>query len=173
MVKKKGKTTRKKEKCNCGCNCSCGRSVFCRPTTWIIALLALVLLVISGLSLYGFESIDRKNSLQHAELATFPHLAKQYIREMDDFTVWDQQTIRQATGYGVSDEDGVLYITFDYALYPEEGTTNWSYDDLDFRHAILYFQYDAERNTFGHAFGYYDDASYHPDGTYVKFEEKH
>lgn len=148
------------------------KPILCHPSTWIAAVLLLALLVIYGVSIYGFKTIGQRTKLESAELATFGHLAKMYIKDME-FTVGDnnQPVIKQATGYGVSDEDGVLYITFDYAPYPEE-SSNFNYEDLNMRHAIIYFQWDAERNTYGHAFGYYDDASYHPEGTYVKFEDK-
>lgn len=146
------------------------RPILCHPSTWIAAILFLALLVMYGVSIYGFEALDTKTRLESAELATFEHIAKMYIKDMD-FEVNDQPTIRQATGYGVSDEDNTLYISFDFAPYPTGKSINFNYDDIDFRHAIIYFQWDSERNTYGHAFGYYDDASYHPDGIYIKFDE--
>ena len=147
------------------------RYILCHPSTWIAAALLLALLVIYGVSIYGFKTIGKKTELESAELATFGHIAKMYIKDMD-FTVGDnQEVIKKATGYGVSNEDDVLYITFDFAPYPAHDESISSSDDLELRHGIIYFQWDSERNTYGHAFGYYDDASYHPDGTYVRFED--
>ena len=142
------------------------RYVLCHPSTWIAAVLLLALLIIYGVSMYGFKTLGQQTKLESAELATFSHLAKMYIKDME-FDIDSQPTIRQATGYGVSDEDGVLYITFDFAPYIVEDNNIIPQGEM--RHAIIYFQWDAERNTYGHAFGYYDDASYHPEGTYIKF----
>ena len=115
--------------------------------------------------MYGFKTLE-SNNLDTAKLTVFDHIAKQYINDME-FTVADQPTIKQATGYGVSDEDGVFYITFDFAPYSVEDNNRVT--DGDLRHAIIYFWEDAERGTYSHAFSYHDDASYHPDGTYVEF----
>ena len=144
------------------------KSVLKRPTTWIMAALLFALLFIYGLSMYGFKVLEQKTKLESAELATFGHLAKMYIKDME-FDVNDQPTIKQATGYGISDEDGVLYVTFDFAPYTVEDNNIIPQGEM--RHAIIYFQKDTERGTYGHAFGYYDDASYHPEGTYVKFTD--
>ena len=144
------------------------KSILRRPTTWVMATLLFLLLFVSGISLYGFKALGPSNKLEKAELAVFPHIAKMYIKDME-FTIGEQETIKQATGYGISDEDNVLYITFDFAPYPTE--RNYQMSELNMRHAIVYFQWDAERNTYGHAFSYHDDASYHPDGLYVKIAE--
>lgn len=161
-------TKSKKTKKNCSYDDP--RSVFCRPSTWIVAVLMLALFVIYGISMYGFKALGKRTSLETAELATFEHIAKSYIREMD-FEVGDQQVVKEATGYGVSDEDGVLYVTFDFAPYPNNGESFSGVEELNPRHGIIYFQWDAERNTYGHAYSYHDDADYHPDGTYVKINQ--
>ena len=135
-----------------------------------LSVALIVAIVIAVCAIVQFKSFN--NSLNQAKLETFDHIAEMYIKDMEFTTGNNQPTVKQATGYGVSDEDGVLYITFDFAPYPTGDAINFTSDDLDFRHAIVYFQWDPERSTYGHAFGYYDDASYHPDGTYVKFEEK-
>ena len=143
------------------------RSVLKRPTTWVMAVLLFALLFVSGLSIYGLKTIGQVNRLESAELTVFPHIAKMYIKDME-FEYQDQPTIKRATGYGVSDEDGVLYITFDFAPYTVEDNNRVP---GDYHHAIIYFQKDDERKTYGHAFSYHEDASYHPDGLYVRFEE--
>ena len=145
--------------------------ILCHPSTWIAAVLALALFVTYGLSMYGFNHIEPKTRLESSELAVFEHLAKMYIKDMDFTINGDQPTFKQATGYGFSNEDGAFYITFDFAPYPTESPTTFSHDDLDFRHGIIYFQLDDERHTYGHAFSYHDDASYHPDGTFVRITE--
>ena len=145
------------------------RFVLCHPSTWIAAVLGLALLVVYGLSMYGFGHIKTVNKLEASELAVFGHLATMYVKDME-FESNGQPTIKQATGYGVSDEDDVLYVTFDFVPYAVENNNRIPQGDI--RHGIIYFQWDAERNTYGHAFGYYDDASYHPDGTYVRLESQ-
>lgn len=144
------------------------RPVLCHPSTWLAAALLLALLVMYGVSMYGFKTLGQQTKLESAELATFSHIVKSYINDME-FTVNDSPTIKQATGYGVSDEDGVLYATFDFVPYVVEDNNRVPQGDI--RHGIIYFQWDPERSTYGHAFSYHDDASYHPEGTYVKFEQ--
>ena len=143
------------------------RPILCHPSTWIAAVLLLALLIIYGVSMYGFRTLEKKTKLESSELATFSHLVKSYINDME-FTSGDQPTIKQATGYGVSDEDDVLYVTFDFIPYAVEDGNQIPQGDM--RHGIIYFKWDPERNTYGHAFSYHDDASYHPEGTYIKFD---
>ena len=144
------------------------KPILCHPSTWIAAILLFALLVVYGVSMYGLKTLEQNTKLETAELATFSHIIKSYVNDME-FTSNDQPTIKQATGYGISDEDGVLYATFDFVPYIVEDNNRIPQGDM--RHGIIYFQWDPERNTYGHAFSYHDDASYHPEGTYVKFEQ--
>ena len=144
------------------------RPILCHPSTWIAAVLGLALLVVSGLSVYALNQSHIPSKLESSELNIFDHLAKMYIHDME-FEVNDQPTIKQATGYGVSDEDDVLYITFDFVPYTVEDNNRVPQGDM--RHGIIYFKWDPNQNTYGHAFSYHDDASYHPEGTYVEFED--
>ena len=163
MVKKASKTTKTKKQTPYD-----PKPILRHPSTWIAAVLLFALLFVYGLSMYGLKHSTVLTKLDSAELATFSHLAKMYIKDME-FDVNGQPTTKQATGYGVSDQDDVLYVTFDFVPYVVEDNNRIPQGEM--RHGIIYFQWDAERNTYGHAFGYYDDASYHPDGTYVKFED--
>ena len=154
---KKAKTTKTKKE----------TSIFKRPTTWAIAALVFALVFVSGLSLHALKSKVASNRLEAAELEVFSHLAESYIREME-YEYQEQPTMQQITGYGVSDEDGVLYITFDYAPYTVEDNNRIP---GEVQHGIMYFWKDAEHNTYGHAFSHHDDASYHPAGTYIRLAE--
>jgi len=166
MVKKK--STAKTKKTNSKTAKYDPKYVLCHPSTWIAAILALALLVTYGVSMYGFDHIQPKTSFESSQLAVFDELATSFIRDMD---ISDAKQYKQITGYGVSDEDGVFYITFDFADLPTNGQTITSMDDLDFKHGIIYFWPDEERGTYSHAFSYHDDASYRPGGTYVKLEQ--
>lgn len=137
------------------------------PSTWLIIILSVALLAICGISAYGFHrfNISNNTNIETAKLEVFDHIAESYIRDMDFTVNYGQPAIKQITGYGISDEDGVFYITFIFAPQPEEGTTISSIDDLSFRHGIIYFWEDAERGTYSHAFSYHDD-DYHPGGEY-------
>ena len=162
MAKKAHKSSKK-----CGANVA---SSGLRPSVGIIITLAVALIISIVISVVSVTQLKKNSSeLVSDKLALFDHLAESYIRDMD-FKAEDQDVYKQITGYGVSDEDGVFYITFDFAPYPAEGTIITSMDDLDFRHGIIYFQWDAERNTYGHAFSYHDDA-YHPGGIYYSLGE--
>lgn len=126
------------------------------PSVGIIIVLAVALFASIVINVVSVTQL--KANLALDKVAIFDHLAKSYIREMD-FQVNDQPAYTQITGYGVSDEDGVFYITFDFAVQSDEAP----------RHGIIYFQWDAEHGSYGHAFSYHDD-DYHPGGKYVKLE---
>lgn len=160
MTKKSTKTKSKAKYCD-------PRPVLCRPSTWVIALLMLALLVVYGVAMYGLKHIETKTDLDIAKLAVFDDLAEGYIRNMES-PIHDQPTIKQITGYGVSDEDGAFYITFDFVPYTVEDNNRVPAGEP--RHAIIYFWKDAERGTYSHAFSYHDD-DYHPAGTYIQLSE--
>jgi len=138
-------------------------SKFCQPSTWLIAILAIAFMVVACIATYAAR-ISKPTALDLAKLETFDHISESYIRDME-FTSADQPTMKSITGYGVSDEDGVFYITFDFVPYSVEN--NNRVPESEPRHAIIYFWKDAERGTYSHAFSYHDDANYHPNGTYV------
>lgn len=131
-----------------------------RPSVGIILTLSVALIVSIVLNVVSVTQLKTNESnLASEKVAIFDHLADSYIREME-FQVNNQPAYTQMTGYGISDEDGVFYITFDFAMQPEETP----------RHGIIYFQWDAEHNVYGHAFSYHDD-NYHPGGIYHSFSE--
>ena len=145
-----------------------------RPSFGIIVTLVIALIiaiVVGVVSFNKLKSVD--NELAASKLKVFNHLAESYVREME-FTSNDKPTTRQMTGYGISDEDGAFYITFDFIPYDRVyDLPGVSYmPDGETRHAIMYFWEDKDNNTYSHAFSYHDDASYHPDGTYVKIEPR-
>ena len=131
-----------------------------RPSVGIIITLSIVLVISIILNVVSVTQIkNNESNLVSDKVAIFNHLAESYIREMD-FTTNDQPVYTQMTGYGVSDENGVFYITFDFATQPDETP----------RHGILYFQWDEEHGSYGHAFSYHDD-NYHPGGVYYSLTE--
>ena len=131
-----------------------------RPSVGIIRTLSVVFVISIILNVVSVTQIkNNESNLVSDKVAIFNHLAESYIREMD-FTTNDQPVYTQMTGYGVSDENGVFYITFDFATQPDETP----------RHGILYFQWDEEHGSYGHAFSYHDD-NYHPGGVYYSLTE--
>ncbi|MBQ3293166.1 hypothetical protein IJG93_02600 [Candidatus Saccharibacteria bacterium] len=127
-----------------------------RPSVGIILTLSVALIISIVISVVSVSQLKANDSnLASDKLAIFDHLAESYIRDME-FMVGDQPAYTQMTGYGVSDEDGVFYITFDFAMQPTDETP---------RHGIIYFKWDAEHGSYGHAYSYHDDA-YHPGGIY-------
>lgn len=158
-TKTKSKVTSKPKKYD-------SKHVLCHPSTWIAAALALALLVIYGVSMYGFKHIESKSSLDIAKLEVFDDLVQ---KELDSTEINSEKpSVKEITGYGISDEDGVFYVTFDYTAYNVEDPNNPVADKP--KHAIMYFWKDEERGTYSHAFSYHDD-DYHPGGTYVKLEK--
>lgn len=144
------------------------RYILCHPSTWIAAVLALALLVIYGVAMYGFNHIEPKSGLDIAKLEVFDHVINEYVESLEITN--DKPTINEVTGYGISDEDGVFYVTFDFVAYEfDEGQVpNYHYDEP--RHGILYFWKDDQHRTYSHAFSYHDDY-YHPGGIYVEIGE--
>lgn len=135
----------------------------CNPSTWLIGLLALALLVVCGVSVYGFKSIEQRNSIDARKIAVFDDMMQTYFYEakLNAKSALEQKNV---TGYGISDEDGVFYVTFDMAMYDGESPANL----IDKKYGIMYFWPDKERGDYSHAYSYHDDASYHPGGIYVK-----
>ncbi|MBR2709424.1 hypothetical protein IKE98_03820 [Candidatus Saccharibacteria bacterium] len=137
----------------------------------VVFLLIIALIVAITVSVVTTQTLKSLGGIVGvSKIEVFDHIADNYIESMD-FTVGEdnQPTTKNMTGYGVSDEDGVFYITFDFTPYTVE--SNNRVPDGETRHAIIYFWKDEERGTYSHAFSYHDDASYHPDGAYVKIDE--
>lgn len=144
-MKKKVKKTAKYNPCH----------ILCHPSTWIAVVLLLALLVVYGVSMYGFRAIGPKTELEAAKLAVVDDVLRDYIER---YEVVDSGSYQQMTGYGISDEDNVFYVTFDYIRYDDENHT--------VKHGIMYF-WPSEDGGYGRAFSYHDD-NYHPGGEYVK-----
>ncbi len=129
------------------------------PSIGIIITLTIALVVSIVINVISVTQLKANESnLSSDKIAIFDHLAESYIREME-FTT-EKPAYAQITGYGVSDENGVFYITFDFALPSSEAP----------RHGIIYFEWDDEHGSYGHAFSYHDD-DYHPGGIYYRFAE--
>ena len=143
------------------------KPVLRHPSTWIAAVLLLALLVIYGVSVYGFNHIEPKTNLDIAKLEIFDSLAAEHLQNQEITT--DKPSVKEITGYGISDEDGAFYITFDYTTYNVNDPSNPIPDEP--KHAIMYFWKDKERGTYSHAFSYHED-DYHPGGTYVKVKSE-
>lgn len=144
-----------------------------RPSVGIIFTLFIALFIAITFGVVAYNQLRTTNTnLASAKLAVFDHLASEYIRD-HDVTDNDVSEFYQMTGYGVSDEDGVFYITFDFADPASVNVTidengNMSAEDL--KHGIMYFWKDDERGTYSHAYSYHDD-NYHPSGTYVTIKQ--
>ncbi len=139
-----------------------------RPSIGVILVLIIALIVTITISVCTIQNLKSINSgITSSKLEVFDHLADSYIHDME-YTVGEdnQPTIKEMTGYGVSNEDGAFYITFDFAPATQDLASG------EARHAIVYFWKDAEHGTYSHAYSYHDDASYHPEGIYVRVEEQ-
>lgn len=136
--------------------------IFGSHAAWIIGLLFIALVTVTTLGVIGINNLQSevRTDFDNARLEVFDDIAKEFIRNT---YVRQDKTVQEMTGYGVSDEDGVFYITFNYYTYNDDGTVSHTVHP-----AIIYFWEDAERGTFSHAFSYPDDPSYHPEGVYVE-----
>lgn len=126
-----------------------------------LSVALIIAIIIAVCAIVHIKSFD--NSLSNAKLETFDHVIDEYVGAQE--IVSDKSSVNEATGYGVSDEDGVFYVTFDFAPYTLDENGTPQYDGL--RHGILYFWKDAKNNTYSHAFSYHDDY-YHPGGVYTE-----
>ena len=165
MAKKSSKLKTKKTTINKG-------SQGIRPSVGVILVLVIALVITIVISVCTIQNLKSTNStIASSKLEVFDHLADSYIYDMEYTAEEDNRpTIKTMTGYGVSDEDGVFYITFDFTPYTVEDHN--IIPDGNPRHAIVYFRKDAEHGTYSHTYSYHDDASYHPEGAYVKIEEQ-
>lgn len=138
-----------------------------RPSVGIIITLSVALLIAIVISVFSIAALKNTNSnLNVAKLDVFDHLVEETLNNTEITS--DAPSVQKATGYGISDEDGVLYVTFDYTTYdvsnPDQPIPS------EPKHGVMYFWKNAENGTYSHAFSYHDEA-YHPAGTYVEISE--
>ena len=105
--------------------------------------------------MYGFKAIESKTELEAAKLAVIDDVLQDYIER---YEIVDSGSYRQMTGYGISDEDDIFYVTFDYIRLDDESHT--------VKHGIMYF-WPGKDGDYSRALSYHDD-NYHPGGEYVK-----
>lgn len=154
----KSRKYQKTQKCD-------GKSILCHPSTWLIAMLATALLVVCGVAAYGFKELGVKSELDSAKLAVFDNLIDSYAQEIEINS--EKPSVNEVTGYGISDEDGVFYVTMDFVYVSDDLDANGMSQYGDLNHGILYFWKDTEHNTYSHAFSYHDDY-YRPGGVYTE-----
>lgn len=134
----------------------------CNPLVWTIAGLFLALICVSFAACVEVKNIKREavDNLQKEKVEVFDELAQSFINELE-FS--EHKTTQQITGYGVSSEDGVFYITFSYYDLEE----NPSIEESSQKYGVIYFWKDEEHGGYSHAFSYHDE-DYHPEGRYVE-----
>lgn len=152
---KKAKSSAKKTAAAKKCE-SCGKG----GCGWIVSLaLFIALIAVTGIGAGKIMKMERnykaETKLAEAKLQIVDDLMESYIRE---YEIVESGSVREVTGYGISDEDDVFYITFDFI---RNDTT-----ELKVEHGIMYF-WPSEYGGYSHAYSYHDD-DYHPGGEYVK-----
>lgn len=166
MPQRSSKSSKAKTKKSTKASCAYDpHPILLRPSTWVIAILFLGVIVIGALGALSLARYEHslKTDLEVAELTVFDELASNFVQSMD--IIDGKSSFNVPTGYGISDEDGVFYITFDFTPYTLD--ENHAPINEDTRHGIVYFWPDEERGGYSYAYSYHDDASYHPDGIYV------
>lgn len=166
MPKTAAKPKKKSKKVICKYESSGVKTSFGIILTLFIALV--VAIVISVSAIQALKTND--SALSKAKLETFDHIASAFIQG-NDITDNDIDEMYQMTGYGISDEDGVFYITFDFAdpatadiSVAEDGAITIN----NARHGIVYFwPSDTSISDYSRAYSYHDD-DYHPGGIYVR-----
>lgn len=147
-----------------------------RPSAGIIFTLIIALIVAITIGVVSFNRLKSSDAaLANAKLAVFDNIASEYIREYDITPDNGVKEYYQMTGYGISSEDGVFYITFDFvdpaaAVIASDEAGNQVIENA--QHGIMYFWEDSERpGHYSHAYSYHDD-NYHPDGIYVEISQQ-
>ena len=153
------KTTKTKAKQSKGSQLSVPIGVIITLSVALVVSIAFAVCAIAQLK-------SPSNDLARAKLEVFDHLISEYMRNVEISS--SKKSINEVTGYGVSDEDGVFYTTFDFATYDLDENNMPVFDDVE--HGIIYFWKDAEHGTYSHAFSYHDDY-YHPGGVYTEIGE--
>ena len=137
---------------------------FNKTIAWIIALgiLLVVSVAMNVVLLMGCGRIGIENK----KLQVFDDLAFNYIME-HDLTDNGGSELYQMTGYGISDEDDVFYVTFKYADYSECESADC---DVETQYGVMYFWPGDDGGTgYSHAYSYHSEP-YHPEGEYVERE---
>ena len=102
--------------------------------------------------------------MENKKLQVFDDIASSYIMEQD-LTENGVNEWYQMTGYGISDEDDVFYITFQYTDYSGCGGANC---DARAQYGVMYFwPSDSSMTKYSHAYSYHAEP-YHPGGEYVE-----
>lgn len=131
---------------------------------WILVALTFVLLIMSlAMTIKLGKVCDVDNNLARHKVDVFEDVASELIAELD---AGDNNTQRTMTGYGISDEDDVLYVTFSYREYGDATMV----EDVDLypeKYGVLYFWKDKETGNYSHAYSYHNEP-YHPGGEYYE-----
>ena len=159
MPKKQVKKTSANKKCN-----------DCKTMAWINVVLSVILLCGAGFSIWKILSLESQvpSNIEAAKLEIVDDVLESYFNEFD---LVEGGSINQVTGYGISDEDGVFYVTFDFIRhddFPDDAKETSDLSSVPIRHGIMYF-WPSEHGGFSHAYSYHDD-DYRPGGEYVRLE---
>ena len=142
------------------------RPVIRRPSTWLIAALSLAFIITSAIAFCGVRLASYYSDIDRAKLSVFNVLSKDFIKNTD--IVEGKDALYDITGYGISDEDGVFYITFNFTPYTVEydadGTPKVDYEAV--RYGIAYLREDKDRGGYSVAFSYPATPDDHPAGKY-------
>ena len=123
-------------------------------------------LVFGILQVRGLKMIGE---MDQAKLEITDNLLESYFNELD---LVEGGSVNKMTGYGISDEDGVFYVTFDYIRhdeFPEDYKETFDLSGVPIRHGIMYF-WPSENGGYSYAYSYHDDY-YHPGGEYVRLDQ--
>lgn len=151
MVKKNSKSKKSHEK-------SRHRGFFI--TTIILSVFLVFSLALNGLMLWRDSA-----GIEARKADVFDNLAFNYVANLDltDNSIKEAYTM---TGYGISDEDNVFYITFKYADYSKCVDVDC---DIDVKYGVIYY-WPSEHGPTGYSNAYsYHTEPYHPGGEYVEF----
>ncbi len=108
------------------------------------------------------------STIEQNKLAVFDDLAFSYINEID-LNEDNPNDFYQMTGYGISNEDNVFYITF--KIFDYTNCANET-DEPDIQYGVVYFWPSNSQSpysntiSYSHAYSYHSEP-YHPEGEYV------
>lgn len=139
----------------------------------LVAVVVLIILLIMSLIFNSLLLRENKreainDAMVENKLSVFDDLAREYIMK-SDLTDNGVKEYYQMTGYGISDEDDVFYITFSYADYT--GCGDIAKCKVEPKYGVMYFwPADNGVTEYSHAYSYHN-SPYHPGGKYISVEK--
>ena len=131
---------------------------------WMLVGFTFILLIVSLAMVIKLSKVcDVDNDLARHKVDVFEDVAGYLITELEP---GESNMHRTMTGYGISNEDDTLYVTFSYREYGD-ATMVEDVSAYPEKYGVIYFWKDEKTGGYSHAFSYHSEP-YHPEGEYYE-----